>query len=183
MDDSIAELTWIAKQSLVRDRVFVRQMSLAFGLPLVFLGILMLILSWPPERDSLILVLKIVLVTGGVVGVLYLFTIFGVLRGRRETRYVLDDKGVLEETAGPLKYMNIVKMLLIASGKPTYAGIGMLARGPKSIRVTWKQIQKYSADPQAKTISLRKGRTELLHIRCTDENYQQVLNWIKKHLK
>jgi len=131
--------------------------------------------------ESLSLILKIVLATGGVVLALYVLVIFGVLRGRQEVRYTLDEKGIREETAGPLKYMNIVKFLLVLSGKPTYTGIGLMAQGPKSVQMTWKQVQEFVPDPQAKTISLRKGRADWITLHCTKENYEQVLTWVQAH--
>ena len=127
------------------------------------------------------MILKIVLVTGAVMLVLYAFVIFGVLRGRQEIRYTLGAKGVREETAGPLKHMNLVKLLLLLSGKPTYAGIGLMAQGPKSERITWKRVEKTVTDPQAKTITLRKGRTDLMVLHCTEENYEQALTWVQAH--
>jgi hypothetical protein len=156
-------------------------MTLVFVLPLVVLGLLLVIISWPLDTESLGLVLRIILVTGGVMLALYLFVIFGVLRGRQEIRYTLDGKGIREETAGPLKYMNIVKLLLVLSGKPTYAGIGLMAQGPKSERVTWKRVQESVPDPEAKTITLRKGRADMMVIHCTEENYEQVLAWVQAH--
>jgi len=177
--DNPSELTWVAKLPFARDPVFIRQMTLVFVLPLVVLGLLLVIISWPLDMESLGLVLRIVLVTGGVLLVLYLFVIFGVLRGRQEIRYTLDEKGIREETAGPLKYMNIVKLLLVLSGKPTYAGIGLMAQGPKSERVTWKQLQESVPDPQAKTITLRKGRADVVVLHCTKANYERVLTWVQ----
>lgn len=176
-----SELTWVAKLPFARDRIFIRQMSLVFVLPLVVLGLLLLILEWPPDMQRLSLVLKIVLVTGAVMLVLYLFVIFGVLRGRQEIRYTLDAESAREETAGPLRHMNLVKLLLLLSGKPTYAGIGLMAQGPKSERITWKRIEKSAPDPQAKTVTLRKGRTDLMVLYCTEENYEQVLAWVQAH--
>ena len=176
-----SELTWVAKLPFARDPVFIRQMSLVFVLPLVVVGLLLVVISWPLDMQSLSMILKIVLVTGAVVLVLYVFVIFGVLRGRQEIRYTLDAKGVREETAGPLKHMNLVKLLLVLSGKPTYAGIGLMAQGPKSERITWKRIEKLVPDPQAKTVTLRKGRTDLMVLHCTEENYEQVLTWVQAH--
>ena len=177
-----SELTWVARLPFVRDPVFIRQMSLVFVVPLVVLGLLMAIISWPLDMESLGMVLKVVLVTGGVMLVLYAIVIFVVLRGRQEIRYTLDEKGVREETAGPLKYMNIVKLLLVLSGKPTYAGIGLMAQGPKSERTTWKRVQEVVPDPQAKTITLRKGRAGLTVLHCTEENYGEVLAWVQAHV-
>ena len=178
-----SELTWVAKLPFVRDPVFIRQMSLVFVLPLVVLGLLLVVLEWPLDMQSLSMILKIVLVTGGVMLALYLFVIFGVLRGRQEIRYTLDAKSAREETAGPLKHMNIVKLLLVLSGKPTYAGIGLMAQGPQSAQTTWKRVQKFVPDPDAKTITLRKGHTDLAVLYCTQENYDQVLAWVQAHVK
>lgn len=174
-----SELTWVAKLPLARDPVFVRQMTLVFLIPLIVLGLVLVIIEWPPDVQRLGLIAKIVLVTGTAMLVLYLFVIFGVLRGRQEIRYALDAKGVREETAGPLKYMNIVKLLLVFSGKPTYASIGLMVQGPKSERVTWKRVKKIMPDPQTRTVTLRKGRTDLMVLHCTDENYEQVLAWVQ----
>ena len=178
-----SELSWVAKQSFVRDPVFVRQMSLVFLIPLAVLGLILIAIEWPLDIQHLGMIAKIVLVTGAVMLVLYLFVIFGVLRGRQEIRYTLDAESAREETAGPLKYMNIVKLLLVLSGKPSYAGIGLMAQGPKSERVTWKRIEKVVPDPQAKTVTLRKGRTDLMMLYCSEENYEQVLAWVQAHVE
>jgi hypothetical protein len=69
----------------------------------------------------------------------------------------------------------------VLSGKPTYAGIGLMAQGPKSERVTWKRVQESVPDPEAKTITLRKGRADMMVIHCTEENYEQVLAWVQAH--
>ena len=182
LTENLSELTWIAKLPFARNPVFIRQMSLVFVLGFLPLVMLLMVVSWPLDMESLGMILKIVLVTGGVVLVLYAFVIFGVLRGRQEIRYTLDEKGVRKETAGPLKHMNFVKLLLVLSGKPTYIGIGLMAQGPKSERVTWKRAQEFAPDSQAKTITLRKGRTDLIDIHCTEENYEQVLTWVQTYV-
>lgn len=181
LTENPSELTWVAKLPFARDPVFIRQMSLVFVLPLVVLGFLLVVTLWPLDMESLSMILRIVLVTGGVLLALYVFVIFGVLRGRQEIRYTLDEKGVREETAGPLKYMNIARLLLVLSGKLTYAGIGLVAQRPKPERITWKRVQKFVPDPQTKTITLRKGRTDLTVLHCTEENYEQVLTWVQAH--
>ena len=181
LTENASELTWVAKLPFARDPVFIRQMSLVFVLPLVVVGFLLVIITWPLDMESLSMILKIVLVTGGVVLVLYVFVIFGVLRGRQEIRYTLDAKGVCEEAAGPLKHMKLVRGLLVLSGKATYAGIGLMAQGPKSERMAWERVQEIVSDSAAKTITLRKGRTDLMVLHCTEGNYEQVLTWIQAH--
>ena len=143
---------------------------------------LLVILEWPPDAERLGLILRVVLTVGGVMLALYLFVIFGVLRGRQELRYTLDALGAREQTAGPLKHINIVRMLLVLSGKPTYAGIGMITQGPVSERVTWKRVEKVVPEPQTRTITLRKGRTDLMVIRCTEENFEHALSWVQAHV-
>lgn len=178
-----SELTWIAKLPLARDPVFVRQMSLVFLIPLVVLGLILVIIEWPLDAQRLGMIAKVVLLTGAVMLILYLFVIIGVLRGRQEIRYTLDAKSAREQTAGPLKYMNVVKLLLVLSGKPTFASIGLMAQGPKSARVTWKRVEKVVPDLEGKSVILRKGRTDLMVLHCTEENYEQVLNWARSHVR
>jgi hypothetical protein len=177
-----SELTWVAKLPLMRDPVFVRQMSLVFVIPLVIVGMLLVVLEWPPDAEQMGSILRVVLIVGGVMLALYLFVIFGVLRGRQELRYTLDAKGASEQTAGPLKHINVVRMLLMLTGKPTYVGIGMITRGPVSERVTWKRVEKVVPEPQALTITLRKGRTDLMVIRCTEESFEPALSWAQSHM-
>jgi hypothetical protein len=180
--DKPSELSWVARLPLTRDPVFVRQMSLVFLIPLVVLGLIMIVIEWPLDTQRLGMVAKVVLITGSVMLSLYLFVIFGVLRGRQEIRYTLDAKSAREETAGPLKYMNIVKLLLVLSGKPTFASIGLMAQGPKSERITWKRVEKVVSDQRTKTITLRKGRTDLMVLHCEDTNFDQVLAWVQANV-
>lgn len=92
---------------------------------------------------------------------LHLLVIFGVLRDRQELRYTLDAQGAHEQTAGPLKHINIVRLLPVLSGKPTYAGIGMITRGPVSERVTSRRVEKVIPEPQAKMIALSWVRSHV----------------------
>ena len=179
--ENLSELTWVARLPLVRDPVFVRQMSLVFLVPLIVLGIILVAIEWPLDAQRLGMIAKVVLLTGAVMLSLYLFVIFAVLRGHQEIRYTLDARSAREETAGTLKYMNIVKLLLVLSGKPTFTSIGLMAQGPKSERVTWKRVETVLQDPQEMKITLRKGRTDLMVLFCTQDNYGQVLSWVKGH--
>ena len=180
---STSELTWVAKLPFVRDPVFIRQMALVIFVPLAVVAILLVGILWPPDRTTVNLIVRIVLVTGGFMLALYLFVIFGVLRGRQQLRFVLDDDGVRVETAGPLKHMGIVKRLLILSGKPTYVGIGLMAQGPTSEHIAWSHVDDFTPDPNVRTITLRKGRKDSALLHCTKENYEDVLAWVKRHVR
>lgn len=183
MTEDRTELSWVAKLPLARNRVFVRQMALVLLIPLVFLGLLMLVLEWPPDLRGLGVVAKVVLLTGSILLALCLFVVFGVLRGRQELRYTLDAEGVRETTAGPLKHMNIVRLLLVLTGKPTYAGIGLITPGPHSAGVAWGCVDTVVPDPRTRTITLCTGSTDQLVIHCTLANYEQALAWAKAHAR
>jgi hypothetical protein len=60
-----SELTWMAKLPLGRDPVFVRQMSLVFVIPLLIVGMLLVVLEWPPDAEQLGSILRVVLTVGG----------------------------------------------------------------------------------------------------------------------
>lgn len=181
--NTTSKFSWVSKQSFVRDPVFIRQMSLVFIIPLIFVALLLVVILWPMDSETLGFIARIVLITGVFMLALYLFVIFVVLRGRQEVRFTLDDSGVLVETAGPLKYMNIVKSLLVLSGNPTYAGIGLMAQGPQSAQLSWEMADGFLPDRQAKTITLRKGPEDLMVLFCSDENFEQVSSWIAAKLE
>ena len=177
------EYSWVAKLPLARDPVFVRQMALVFFIPWVVVGLLLLVLEWPPDLQTLRLVLNVVLGVGALMLALYAFVIFGVLRGRQEIRYTLDETGIREQTAGFLKYMNWVRLLLILSGRPTYMGIGLITQGPTANRIPWEKVQTYTADAHSRTITLRQKRTDLMVVHCTPENFERVLAQIQTKTK
>ena len=178
-----SQITWVAKLPFARDPVFLRQMTLVILVPLAVVAVILIAILWPLDRASVVLIVRIVLVAGGFVLVLYLFVIFGVLRGRQQLRYTLDDEGVRVETAGPLKHMGIVKRLLILSGKPTYVGIGLMAQGPTSENVAWSELDGFTPDPHARTITLRVGKKDFAIVRCTKDNYEDVLASVERHVR
>lgn len=171
-------LTWVAKESLVRNPVFVRQMALVLIIPLVVLALIMLIVSWPPSAETLGMLLRVVGITGGILLALTLFVVLVVLGGRQQTRYTLNAKGIQAQAAGALKHMNLVKALLVLTGKPTYAGIGLLTPGTQTWRVAWEDVRGADFDPQALTVTLHTGEAddeaEPLVLHCTAENFAAV---------
>ncbi len=157
-------------------------MLLVFLLPLLFLALLMVASFWPLDAESLKMIAMILLATGGVVLFLYLVVIFIGLRGREDIRYSLDDDGICKAVSGLLKHMNVIKWLLMLSGRPTYVGIGLMTRDTKPERMQWSQIKKIHPDPKNNTIFLNENLDTSMPIYCTEENYRQVLEWIQTHI-
>jgi hypothetical protein len=176
------QLTWVAKESLVRNPVFVRQMALVLIIPLMVLGLIMCIISWPPSGETLGMLLRVVGITGGILLALTLFVVFVVLGGRQQTRYTLDEQGIRAKAAGALKHMNLVKALLVLTGKPTYAGIGLLTPGTQSWQVAWEDLRGADFDPQALKVTLHTrdedDGAEPLTVLCTPENFAAVREWV-----
>lgn len=175
-------LTWVAKESLVQNPVFVRQMALVLIIPLMVLGLIMCIISWPPSGETLGMLLQVVGITGGILLALTLFVVFVVLGGRQQTRYTLNAKGIQAQAAGALKHMNLVKALLVLTGKPTYAGIGLITPGTQGWRVTWEEVRGADFDPQALKVTLHTrdedDGAEPLTVLCNAENFAAVQQWI-----
>jgi len=173
-DSSSPTLSWVTHVSFWRDPLVAKQLAFVIVFPLLVLFGLLLALEWPVDRDEFWWVTRAVLLIAALILFLYAFVIVGLLRGRIATRYTVDSIGFKEESAGFLKYMNVVRWLLLLSGKPTFMGVGLLARGSSAVSVPWSEVDAVAADDQQRTITLYGGDQELMVVRCND-NYDDVV--------
>ncbi|MFQ5460746.1 MAG: hypothetical protein ACE5EL_08135, partial [Anaerolineae bacterium] len=155
-----APITWVARSSLWSDPVVAKQLAFVFGFPLLFLFALLLVISRPLDLETVAAQAKFTLMVAAVIAGLLAFVVVVLLRGRTETRYTVDAEGVKEETAGFLRYMNVVKALLLLSGRPSAMGAGLLAQGPTSTSVPWQRVDGFLSDPVARTVTLNRGGRE-----------------------
>ena len=152
-----------------------KQLALAFGLPLLLLFALLLVISRPLDLETVAAQAKFTVLVAAVIAGLLAFVVVVLLRGRTETRYTLDAEGVKEETAGFLKYMNVVKALLLLSGRPSAMGAGLTAQGPTAVSVPWSRVDGFACDAAARTVTLSRAGRGVMVVRCAADNYAQVL--------
>jgi len=168
-------LIWNVAFSLLRDTTVVKQLAFVIGIPLILVFILLMIILWPIELETFWWLLKIILAITAFVVLLFTFVVLVLFRGRQEIRYTLDARGIKGESGGIVKYMGIVKWLLILSGKPSAMGVGLLAQSPYAETVEWKIVDEIVPNSEQKTITLLKSRQPLMVVHCTEQNYVEVL--------
>ena len=168
-------LKWCVTFPFKEDPQVVRQLALVIFLPLLLVYLFLLALELPITLDEFWRISKVMLAVSVFVVLLYAFVIVVLFRGRQELCYRLDTEGVKVQSGGIVKHMNLIKLLLVLSGKPSAMGAGMLAQGPTNETLLWEKVERVEGSHVDKTISLHKGRSEQLVVQCNAENYETVL--------
>lgn len=169
-------LEWDATLNLTRSRVVVRQLALAFGIPIIVLFILLLILGWPIDRKALQTALQIALIVAGIFAVLLLVVLTLVYRGGYQLRYTLNDGGIEGRPRGRTAATNTVaNVLLMFSRRPGAVGAGLIAQSRQVECVAWDKVTGVDTDPNQRTITLLNGRRPLMVVACDEAHYEEVL--------
>lgn len=177
MRDIQQTIQWQISVPIFRNKVIVKQLGIAIGLPF---GLVVLFIGFNSGKspDTLYAL--------GLISVLSIFCWFFVMavyRGKYEAEFVLDDKGALCRTqARQAKRNRVVNALTVVfglfSGKPAAAGAGMLAQSRQEVFLRWSDVTKVQYKAGSLTILLRGGWTEQMALFCTQENYTQVKQFV-----
>lgn len=172
-------ITWNTEIPLLTNAVVLKQLFFVLGLSSLFVLVFVLLLEAFEGNLTLAAALKYFLIALSILGgisilaVLVMLLLYG---NRYEYRFTLDEAGVTAETAGGTRRKNaVVNLLLVLSGKPAPAGAGLLAASRQSEQVRWEKVENIESDPGRLQIVLRRRGRAVMLIRCTPENYQEVL--------
>ncbi len=176
-------ITWNVEIPLLTNAVVLKQLFFVLGLS--SLCVLVFVLSLESLEGDLTLAaaLKYFLIALSILGgisflaVLVMLLLYG---NRYEYRFTVDEAGVTAETTGGTRRKNaVVNLLLLLSGKPAPAGAGLLAASRQSEQVKWENVENIETDPARLQIVLRRRGRAVMLMRCTPENYQEVLYRVK----
>ena len=178
---TMEKIQWQISVPIFRNRVILKQLGLAIGIPF---GLVALVIGLTSGKSVY------TLYGLGLIAALLFFTwlfIMAVYRGKYETEFVLDQKGVLCRTqAKQAKKDRIVNaltvMLGLLSGKPAVAGAGMMAQSRQEVFIRWSRLTKVKYKPKSRTILLRGGWTENIALFCADENYEQIEAFVCRNI-
>jgi hypothetical protein len=106
-------------------------------------------------------------------------------RGYYEAEFVLNDRGALcrtqEKQARKNRAVNRLTVVLgLLSGRPAAVGAGMLAQARQSEYLEWGRIKKASFHPKGRTILLHGGFAETIALFCTEENYPEIEEFVRR---
>ena len=166
------EISWEIKVPIFRNRIILRQLGLAVGIPF---GLLTVILIAVGGLAGLAVV--------GALLILSLIIIYLVFRGTYDVCYTVSKKGILCENkpdqARRVKKMSALTVLLaIFSRNPTAAGIGVSAGSKTREFYAWRKIRRVRYLDSQKCIMIHGGFAENTAVFCTEENYTVVKDFI-----
>lgn len=181
MESSQITLSWKISVPIFGSTVILKQLGFALGIPL---GLVVLVIMLTSGRSVYTLYAL------GLIVALLFFTwlmLMAVYRGRYEVEYVLDDKGVFchtqEKQAKQNRSINFLTAVLgLISGKPAIAGAGMLAQSRQHQFLKWSSITKIKYKSQQYVILLRSGWLEQTALFCTQDNYAQVKQFVRRKM-
>jgi len=170
------KLEWVAPFPIWHNRVVIQQLALVFIIPLLVLLAILVLILWPPDGEKLLLMGRIVAITGGIFLALLLAGTAVVSAGGYEMEYRVGEQGIGGRPHGRTARKNrLINLLLVLSGRPSAMGAGMLAQSRQVEYVAWKDVGRIEADPRQRTIALYRGRRPLMVVACDDAHYEAVL--------
>ncbi len=179
-------ITWQANIPLLSTSLIIKQLFVVFFIPTSCLLIFLLALAWFEGQLTLtlagnyLLVLTLILVGLLVLSIIGMLIVYG---NQYQVKFTVNHKGVQSTTVGKTKRKNIlINTLLVLSGRPGFAGAGLLAASRQSELVQWKSVTDYKANLEKSTIQLYRGKHTLMLVQCTAENYPDVLRWVLKSI-
>jgi hypothetical protein len=172
------EMEWVATLTILQNKVVRKQLSAVFLIPLLVLFVILTLIFWPLDGESVRILAQILAITGGILLALLLAAIFLVYGGKYEYKFHLDERGVRGRPHGRTARKNkIGNALLILSGQPGAAGAGLLAAARQEEYVAWQNVDAVVPDERDKTITLRQGKRPLMVIPCGEAHFTAVLHF------
>jgi len=179
MRDMQEAIRWEISVPIFKNTVILKQLGLALGIPFGLVALVIVLISGR-SRDTLYAL--------GFIAALLILTwvlIMVAYRGKYETEFVLDQKGVLCRTqARQAKKNRVINTLAVIfgllSGRAAIAGAGMLAQSRQEVFLRWNRVTRVKYKPQSCTILLCGGWTEQIALFCTPENYAWVEDFVRQ---
>lgn len=179
-------IKWQAAIPLLSTSLILKQLSVVFLIPTACLLVFLLGLAWIEGQLTLTLAGNYILVLTLILFGLLLLSMIGmaiVYGNQYQVEYAVNQTGIISSTVGKTKRKNaIINTLLALSGKPGFAGAGVLAASRQSELVKWKSVTDYKANLEKSTIQLNRGKHTLMLVQCTPENYSAVLQWVRQSI-
>jgi hypothetical protein len=171
------EFSWEIKVPILKNRLIMKQMGIAIGIPF---GTLIIFLLTAKAYYGVLLVFLALLLTVGLVALIF--------RGTYDVRFVVNQKGILCENqpqqALRVKKLSVLTLLLgLFSKNPTVAGAGILSGTRTKVLIPWKRIRKVNFLDKQSCIQVYGGFAENIAIFCTKESYIKIKQLITQNLR
>ncbi|RRR69369.1 MAG: hypothetical protein EI684_15785 [Candidatus Viridilinea halotolerans] len=175
--DQEVSFAWTARLLFWRSRVLMLTVGVALLMPVLAIGLLIIVLDWPPNRDSMLMALFFMGVALG------LFALGGLLmgflyQGGHTYHYMVDSKGLRSIGVGRSAALDRIVVPHLNRGPHA----GTPASTSPSEYVTWGEVDNLSVDAKARIITLKRGWLPRMVIACDEANYAAVLAFIEQRM-
>jgi hypothetical protein len=183
-ENQIQKVEWVASVPIFRNKIILKQLGLAIGIPF---GLVVLFMFFSSSEDQRIYAFY---GSGLIIATLLLTYIFVQLLygGKYEVGFIVDEKGIISYTQNKQARQNkavnsITAILGLLTRKPAVAGAAVLAQSRQRVMIKWKSLRKVKYHPKVHTIMVKGGFAENIALFCTKENYIEVEKIIKSKTK
>ena len=169
------KISWTIRVPILRNRVILKQLGFAIGIPFGLLIIFLLIIK--------------AFYGVGLIAILFLLTFLFIIivwGGKYDVGFEIDNSGIrsftLENQAKRNKILNALTVVAgLISGKPVVAGAGLLAQSQQDVLIKWKRIKRVKYMPLRQVIMINAGFAENIALFCKNDNYDEVEIFVRSH--
>lgn len=175
--DDLKEMTWEISVPIFKNSLILKQLMFAVGIP--FGTLLVYLIAIGGYYGALLVALTLFL-TVVFVQVVY--------RGTYDVQYVVNKKGVrCAYQEKQRKKNNFINSLLLFvglfTGKPTYAGTGVLANARQDEFIAWKKVVKVKYLDHKRIIVVKAGYLDHITIFCEKDSYDKIKDFVENNIK
>jgi len=178
-------LQWETSVPIFRNKIILKQMAIAIGIPFgLVIGILLIASRGEGAREYSFYGLALIAAAFGL-AYLVIMIAYG---GKYQVGFVLDHMGIQCYTCGKQAKRNrVINGLTVALGiltrRPTAAGAGILAASQQSTSLKWRNMRKTKFHRAQYTITVHGHFAQQIAIFCTPDNYATVETFIRSRLR
>ncbi|WOF15907.1 hypothetical protein F1737_03945 [Methanoplanus sp. FWC-SCC4] len=182
-DDDSKTVKWTRKIPLTTNTYVLKQLFIVLIIAMVPLFLLLVIL----DPDMLFEIIQIV---GLVFGIMVVLAVISLIllqvttRGGIEATFTLNGKSMLYEAGKNSKSLNrFTAAGAILAGSPSALGGSLINISRETESMKWREVHKVTAyDSQKTIVAGRKNMISPMGLFCTDENYEEVINFVETHI-
>ena len=171
------KIAWTIRVPILRNRVILKQLGIAIGIPF---GLLIIFLLFIKAFYGV-----------GLIAILFLLTflfITIVWGGKYDVGFELDNTGIRSFTlANQAKKNSILNAITVVagllSGKPAVAGAGLLAQSQQDVLINWNKVKKVKYLPFRQVIIIKAGFAENIALFCKNDNYNEVETFVRSRFR
>jgi len=179
------ELSWEIDFPLITNSLvlsaWLKAMGAAYLVIMLILGTVLVGTGDAADVPELAGVIALVMIGLSLFGLLIMLVVFG---NRFKARFTLTDKGItyegVDSRARRLARITVVTGAI--TGSPRTTGAGLLAVSNERVDLDWSGAFEARFHPKQRTIAIRNQWRDLLHLYCTEENYEQVKQRVEQKL-